>query len=368
MKMKRFHIATIVATPIMLLAACSTQSTQSTQIPSSTAPSTTSTSSAAAPENNKVTLLAHDSFVVSEELVTKLKADTGIELEVVTGGDAGSMVAGAILTAGSPTADVMFGVDNTLVSKAANAGVFEPYTSPELENVVTALATDTVSGTVTPIDYGDVCVNMNEATLKAAGATVPTSIDQLADPALASQLVVEDPATSSPGLAFLLATINRYPDTWQEYWAKLRDGGVKVSGSWTDAYEGQYAKGRRGMVVSYATSPPAEVVYAKDPSTAKPVSTVLTDGCYRQVEYAGVLAGAANPEGARKVVDWLLSEPVQADVPLSMFVFPARDNVELPEVFAKYAAVVSNPVQFPVADVSLGLDQWLAQWSEVMGR
>ena len=348
--------------PLTVLAACASP----TSTPPSPTTSTASSSQATGPQ--QVTLLAHDSFVVSDELVKQLQDDTGIALNIVTGGDAGSMVAGAILTAGAPTADVMFGVDNTLVAKAANARVFEPYSSPELAHVLPALATDVAGGDVTPIDYGDVCINMNEPVLKKLGLSAPTSIDELTDPKYAGQLVVEDPATSSPGLAFLLATIERHPNDWQEYWAKLRDGGVKVSGSWTDAYEGQYASGKRAMVVSYATSPPAEVVYADDPKTATPTSTVLTDGCYRQVEYAGVLAGAKNPEGAKRVIDWLLSEQVQADVPLSMFVFPARENVTLPAVFTKYASVVPDPVQLPASDVDANLAEWLAQWGEVMGR
>ena len=286
---------------------------------------------------NTVTLLAHDSFAVSDALLAEFTKQTGTHVKVVTGGDAGAMVAGAILASGSPTADVMFGVDNTLVSKALAANVFAPYTSPELSKVTPALAGDTSGGMVTPIDYGDVCVNIDDTYFAKAGVPAPKSLDDLAAPAYKDLLVVEDPATSSPGLAFLLATIARYGDGWQDYWKKLDDNGVKVAGSWTDAYTGAFTagggNGDRPLVVSYATSPPAEIVYASDPKPTKPSTSVMTDGCYRQVEYAGVLAGAANPRAAGKVIDWLLSEPVQADVPLSMFVFPARSGVTLPDVF-----------------------------------
>ena len=323
-------------------------------------------------DSGTVRLLTHDSFVVSQALLDEFTARTGLTIEVVTGGDAGTMVAGAVLAAGAPTADALFGVDNTLISRATDAGVFEPYTSPDLGAVLPALAADTSGGVVTPIDYGDVCVNVDDAALAKRALPRPETLDDLLRPEYRDLLVVEDPGTSSPGLAFLLATITRYGDGWQQYWSGLRDNGVKVASSWTDAYVGSFSAGGgdgdRPLVVSYATSPPAEIVYAADPKPTAPSTSVMTDGCYRQVEYAGVLAGAANPAGARAVVDWLLSEPVQADVPLSMFVFPARSGTPLPQVFTDFAADVQAPLQLPADEVSAGLSGWLADWGTVMGR
>ena len=318
-----------------------------------------------------VRLLTHDSFVVSEDLVDEFTARTGLDLQIVTGGDAGSMVAGAVLAAGAPTADVMFGVDSTLLSRAVDGGVFTPYRAAALDTVVEPLRSDTADGLVTPIDYGDVCVNIDDPELTARGLAVPTTLDDLIRPEYRDLLVVPDPGTSSPGLAFLLATIARYGDGWQDYWLALKSNGVRVAGSWTDAYVGQFSGGGDGdrpLVVSYATSPPAEIVYAADPKPTRPSTSVMTDGCYRQVEYAGVLAGASNPEGAAQVVDWLLSEPVQADVPLSMFVFPAREGTPLPRVFTDFAARVEAPLQLPSAEVAANLSAWLSDWGTVMGR
>jgi len=318
-----------------------------------------------------VRLLAHESFVVSEALVEQLEEETGITLEIISGADAGTMVAGAVLAAGNPTADAMFGVDSTLLSRALDAGVFEPYTSPELDTVIPSLREDTGGGMVTPIDYGDVCINIDDAALAAAGVPAPTTLDDLIDPTYRDMLVVQDPATSSPGLAFLLATIARYGDGWTDYWSALRDNGVSVAASWTDAYIGQFSgggDGTRPLVVSYATSPPAEIVYAAEPKPEAPSTSAMADGCYRQVEYAGVLAGTPKPEGARVVVDWLLSQAVQADVPLSMFVFPAREGIALPEVFADFALDVPEPLALPAGEVAAGLPDWLAEWGSVMGR
>ena len=317
-----------------------------------------------------VRLLAHDSFVVSQALIDKLKADTGITLEVVTAGDAGSMVAGAVLASGAPSGDVMFGIDNTLLSKAVDAEVFSAYTAPDSAQLIPSLRDDTADGQVTPIDYGDVCVNVDDHWFAEHHLVAPTSLHQLVAPEYKDLLVVEDPASSSPGLAFMLATIAKYGDGWTKYWEQLNANGVKVSGSWTDAYESVFSggKGDRPLVVSYATSPPAEIVYSADPKPSKPSTSVMTEGCYRQIEYAGVLRGTANEADARKVVDWLLSAPVQADVPLSMFVFPARADVPLPEVFTKFAAKVADPLQLTAQDVNAHLDEWLRAWGQVMGR
>ena len=342
---------------LLLLAACGGTPGATTPPPSGT---------------RTVTLLTHDSFVVSDKLKADFEATSGLRLEVVTAGDAGTMVAGAILAAGSPSADVLFGVDNTLISRAVAAHVFEPYAAPDLGTMVPALQSDTAGGTVTPIDYGDVCVNVDDTYFTGDGLAAPTSLEDLTKPEYRDLFVVEDPGMSSPGLAFLLATIDRYGDAWQDYWRRLEVNGVQVASSWTDAYVGDFTmgggKGTRPLVVSYATSPPAEIVYASEPKPTKPSTSVMTDGCYRQVEYAGVLAGTDDPEGAQAVIDWLISPPVQADVPLSMFVFPARADVTLPDVFTHFAPTIADPLQLQPQQVADNLSTWLSEWGTVMGR
>lgn len=332
---------------------------------------TTSTSEAESREPVTVQLLTHDSFALSEDVIAEFEESSGIELELVTGGDAGSMVAGAILAAGAPTADVMFGVDNTLVTRTLDEGVFEPYTSPEAAGLRPELADQTFDGRVTPIDFGDVCINIDDTWFAAEGIEPAATLEDLADPKYRDLLVVQDPGTSSPGLAFLLSTVSRYGDSWPDYWQRLADNGVKVSGSWSDAYYGDFTFGGGGdrpIVVSYATSPPAEIVYAEGEPPAQPSTSVMTDGCYRQIEYAGILAGTDQPEAAQRVIDWLLSPEVQQDIPLNMFVFPAMDGTPLPEVFTDFAAQVEDAEQLPAEFVANNVGDLLAEWGSVMGR
>lgn len=316
---------------------------------------------------NVVRMLTHESFALSEDVIAGL-AEQGIQLEILATGDAGSMTASAVLAAGAPTADLIFGVDNTLITRAANEGVFAPYVSPELPNIAPEFQSLTENGLVTPIDFGDVCINIDTRWFDDNDQTPPSTLATL--PEFADRLVVQDPGTSSPGLAFLLATVARLGDQWPDYWMKLRDGGVKVAGSWTDAYYTDFTLngGDRPLVVSYATSPAAEVIFAEDPSITAPSTTTLVDSCYRQVEFAGVLAGSSNPKGAEKVIDWLLSPEVQADIPANMFVYPVRANIELPPVFSEFTPVVTSSAELASAVISSELEGILSKWGQVMGR
>ncbi len=299
-------------------------------------------------------VLTHDAFAISDDVLAQFEAAHGVDVQILKGGDAGVMVNKAILTKDAPLADVLYGIDNTFLSRALDAGIFDAYSSPALASVPDALEAGT-NGAVTPIDYGDVCLNYDKSAF--TGDAPPATLESLTDPAFKGKLVVENPATSSPGLAFLLATIDRFGETdsaWQNYWQSLRDNDVLVVNDWDTAYytsfSGGAGEGDRPIVVSYATSPAAEVVFADPPVTDAPTG-VLTDGCFRQVEYAGVLHGAKAPDKAREFVDYMLSVDFQQDIPLNMYVFPANSQAVAPEVFVKHAVTVSDPIQMdPVLD------------------
>lgn len=318
-------------------------------------------------EPSVVRMLTHESFALSDSLIADL-AEQGIQLEILATGDAGSMTASAVLAAGAPTADLIFGVDNTLITRAASEGVFAPFTSAELANIDPQFQSLTEEGLVTPIDFGDVCINVDQRWFTDNNKVSPATLEEL--PEFADELVVQDPGTSSPGLAFLLATVVRFGEQWPDFWMQLRDGGVKVAGSWTDAYYSDFTLngGDRPLVVSYATSPAAEVIFAEDPNVTSPTTTSLADSCYRQVEFAGVLAGASNPAGAEKVIDWLLSPAVQSDIPANMFVYPVRSGIELPPVFKEFTPVVTTSAEMDPAVINDELEGILSEWGQVMGR
>ena len=317
-----------------------------------------------------VRVVTHDSFALGDAVVSAFEASSGIDVEFIPGGDAGEMVNRAVLSSGNPEADVLFGIDTTLLSRAIDAEVFEPYVSdpdalrPELR--------DAGLGVVTAVDDGDVCINVDDGWFTAQGIAPPATLEDLTDPRYRGLLVVQNPATSSPGLAFLLSTIARYGDAWPDYWARLRANDVLVVNGWSEAYLSEFTagggSGDRPLVVSYSTSPPAEIVYAEEPKPQRPSTSVMADGCYRQVEFAGVLRGAQDPEAARTVVDWLLSPEVQADIPLSMFVFPARDDVALPDVFERFVIRPSDPAELSADEIAERRDGWIDEWTGIVLR
>lgn len=318
-----------------------------------------------------ITMLTHDSFDVSEEVLAAFTDETGITVDLLPSGDAGSMLNQAILTKDAPQGDVLFGVDSTFLSRALDEDLFLAYESPALEGVDEALVLDP-EHRVTPVDTGDVCLNYDKAALAEAGLEPPSTLADLADPAYAGTLVVENPATSSPGLAYLLATVAEFgEDGWQDHWRALRANDVEVAAGWEEAYYGSFSgaagsPGDRPIVVSYASSPPAEVIFAEEPLDDAPTG-VVAGSCYRQIEFAGILAGTEHEDEARQLVDFLLSPTFQADVPLSMFVYPVTD-VELPAEFVEHGAAPEDPYLLDADVVAANRDAWIEEWTEIVLR
>jgi thiamine transport system substrate-binding protein len=340
-----------------------------TQAPSPSGPPSSTPSAPA-----ELVLLTHDAFALTDTVLQGFERDHNVTLKVLKAGDAGAMVNQAILSRGHPLGDVLYGVDNTFLSRALTAGIFDPYQARALASVPGTFQLDP-QGRVTPVDYGDVCLNIDKSAFAAGNPPAPGNLADLTGAQYRDMLVVENPATSSPGLAFMLATIARFGEsgsyTWLDYWKDLRANDVKVSASWNDAYETEFSagsgKGDRPIVVSYASSPPAEVFFAATPPAAAPTAAIL-DGCFRQVEFVGVLAGTGQPELARAFVDFMLSPAVQLDIPLQMFVFPVVDGTLLPDVFTKYAKVPPRPLTIDPATIAANRDRWIGEWTATVLR
>jgi thiamine transport system substrate-binding protein len=330
--------------------------------------------SASAPDrggNTTITLVTHDSFSASKKVMRDFTKKTGVKVNVLPSGDAGAAVNQAILTKSNPLGDVFYGVDNTLLSRALDEDIFVPYKSPGLANISKDLQLDP-RDRVTPVDTADVCVNFDRKYFADKKLTVPQTLDDLTKPEYKNLLVVENPATSSPGLSFLLATVSKFgPDGWRAYWGKLRDNGVKVVDGWEQAYNSDFSgsagKGDYPLVVSYATSPPAEVANAEKQPKEPPTGALL-DTCFRQIEFVGILKGTTHEKAAKQFVDFMVSDRFQQDVPLQMYVFPARDGTKLPSVFVKYAKVAPRPFSLPPDEIARNRDQWIDQWTNTVLR
>ncbi|MGB3735839.1 MAG: thiamine ABC transporter substrate-binding protein [Ilumatobacter sp.] len=325
----------------------------------------------AAEVTETITLVVYESFPTEETPINDQLAaftdETGIAVEILVAGDAGTMLSKAELTAGNPEGDVMWGIDNSFLTRAIASEIFEPYVADGLDSIDERFTALVPNGEATPVDFGDVCVNYDIAALEGLGVEPPTTLDDLIDPAYADLLVVQNPATSSPGLAFLLATIDEYgQDGWQPYWASLVDNGVSVTDGWTDAYYGEftYAGGDRPLVVSYGSSPPFEVLFGEGLTEAP--TGVVESTCFRQVEFAGVLAGTDQPDAARQLIDFLISEPFQAEVALNLFVFPVNTDVELDQTFTDFAVIPDESREVEPDVVDANREDWIDEWTDLV--
>lgn len=350
--MKR--ITLILSSFVFLLSAC--------------VPQATATPQPAEPQT--LTIMTHDSFAVSEDIVKAFESANNAKVVFLQSGDAGAMLNKAILTKDAPLADLLFGVDNTFLSRALEAGIFESYASPELADIPDAFKLDP-SNSALPVDYGDVCINYDKKYFKDNSLAVPKSLEDLTQPEYANLLVVENPATSSTGLAFLMATIAHFGDGYLDYWSALRSNGVVVVDGWETAYYTNFSassgRGPQPMVVSYGTSPAAEVIFADPPIDDAPTASILgPDTCFRQIEFVGILKETQQRALAEKFVDFMLGQQFQEDMPLQMFVYPVDPNAALPDEFNKYVRAPEQPATLAPETIAANRDKWIQEWTDVM--
>lgn len=327
-----------------------------------------SSGSAGSSPGSTVTVVTHDSFNVSEELITAFTSQTGYELSIVNSGDAGALVNKLILTKDAPLGDAVFGIDNTYASRALAEGIIDDAAAPALPDGAEELLIEG-SSALAPIDMGDVCLNIDTAYFKDKGMTAPAAFEDLTRSEYKDLLVAIDPSTSSPGMAWMLATIGHFgADGFADYWKQLVANGARIDSGWTDAYYTDFtAGGGQGaypIVVSYASSPS----YTLTDDGSATTTAALLETAFRQVEYAGVLAGASNPEGGRAFVEWMLSTEVQEDIPGQMYMYPVNRQASLPEELERFGPLADKPIEVSAADITANREDWLMTWTEAVGK
>lgn len=319
-------------------------------------------------------VLTHSSFAATKELIEAFEKANDATIQFSAGGDAGETLNKAILSKGTPLADVLYGVDNTFMGRALDADIFEPYDSPELAQIPADLQLD-MSHRLLPVDFGFISLNYDSAWFKRKNIPLPRTLEDLARPLYRGLLVVENPATSSPGLAFFLATISRFGEkgayTWETYWNDLKKNDVLAVNGWEEAYYNEFSaqgKGKRPLVVSYSTSPAYEVYAAAEPKpSVPPTGNIMPDdGTFRQVEFVGILKGAREEALARAFVDFMLSPVFQADIPLQMWVYPSRRGVPLPDIFRRLAPVPEKPAIIDAAAIDANRSSWIQRWTQIV--
>ena len=322
-------------------------------------------------EPQTLTIMTHSSFAVSDEVKAEFEQKYNARLEFLAAGDTGTALNKAILAKGQPLADVFYGIDNTFLSRALAENIFEPYAAPALSSIPAEFQLDSQQRAL-PIDYGDVCLNYDIGYFASKQLTPPQSLEDLLKPEYRNLLVVENPATSSPGLAFLLTTIGHFgTEGYLGYWQSLVENGVKVVNDWETAYYTEFTRsdGARPIVVSYSSSPAFEVIYAEPPVETPPTAAITAPGtCFRQVEFAGILAGTSRRDLAEKWIDFMLSTTFQEDMPMQMFVFPVLPGAKLDERFTNFLVKPEQIVSLDPAEIAAQREAWLKAWTETVLR
>ncbi len=321
------------------------------------------------PERTVLRVMVYDSFSISEEVIAQFEAAHDVTVQFLQAGDTGAMLNQAILTRDNPQADVLYGVDNTFLSRALDADIFIPYPAASIVRVPEALHLDPEYRAI-PVAYGDVCLNYDRDYFAEHDLPVPQRLADLTAPEYRGLLVVQNPASSSPGLAFLITTIGAFGEAgYLDFWADLRANDVLVVEGWSTAYYDEFRGGPRPLVVSYATSPAAEVYFSEAPLDIPPTGAIIApDACFRQIEFAGILAGTAQRDLAEAFIDFLLDDAFQNDIPLQMWVYPASSTAELPSVFVEHALTAESPVSVPASAIEQHREQWIQAWTETVLR
>jgi len=324
-------------------------------------------------EPTSLVVMTHDSFAISEATIVAFEEENDIDVVFLPSGDAGSTLNRAILVKGAPIADILFGIDNTFLSRAIDEDLFDVYITPLMKEIPDVFKLDG-QNRVVPIDYGDVCINYDKQFFHENNLDIPSSLDDLANPKYANLLVVENPATSSPGLAFMLATIAEYGENgYLDFWKELKENGVVIVNDWGTAYytnfSGSVGQGAQPMVVSYSTSPAAEVIFAEEEIDESPTASLVgRNMCFRQIEFAGILKGSKNRALAEKFIDFMLSTRFQEDIPLNMFVFPVNQNAHIPKEFLDHIQVPEHSAVVDTEEIAENRDVWIEAWRELMLR
>ena len=323
------------------------------------------------PEQRTLTVMTHDSFAISESVLAYFEEQYQVQLQFLEVGDTGTAVNKAALSKDNPLADVFYGVDNTFLSRALEEGIFEEYRSPVLDQIDPDFILDG-SYHALPVDYGDVCLNYQKAYFSDHDLAIPSGLEDLVLPAYRGLLTVQNPATSSPGLAFLLTTVGYFgEDGYLSYWEMLVENDVNIVNDWETAYYSEFSQagGSDPIVVSYGSSPPFEVLFSEEPLDDAPTAAVTSPGsCFRQIEFVGILKGTPNRDLAELWIDFMLSPIFQEDIPLNMYVFPVNPAAELGEIFQLYLEVPGITANVSPDQIAKNREKWINDWTETVLR
>ena len=279
---------------------------------------------------NEVIVYTYDSFCgewgSGPEIARLFEAKTGIKVNFIDCGDGVQILSKALIEKSDPYADVLLGLDNNLTEKAEQSGVFEKF-KPSNATVLADGLEEALGGKwlMTPYDYSPFAIIWNSL----SGVPAPTCLEDLTKDIYKKKLIMMDPRTSTPGLGFDTWIHKVYGDKYDDYMKRLEPSILTMAPGWSVGY-GMFTDGEAPLVISYTTSPAYHIEYGEGDQYK---GLIFSDGHVMQVEGAGLVKGAKNPDGAKKFIEFLISEEAQNVIPTTQWMYPSNKDVKLPACY-----------------------------------
>lgn len=278
----------------------------------------------------------------------------GVTVEVRSYGDAGAVLSKVIAEGAKSDVDIVIGIDNILAKRALTEDIFLPYKSENADKISDESLVFDKSWRLTPYDFGSLAIVYDPEEL---GTLEMDGLINLTDKKFKKNLIIQDPRTSSTGLAFLVWTYTAHKDDFDEFWRKLKPSILTVTMGWDDAFE-KFEAGEAPMMVSYATDGAYSYEYYGE---TKYKAIIPGNVGYGQIEGAGIVKWTDEETLAKKFIDFILSPEFQSNIPLNQWMFPVVE-VQLPKSF-EYAI---EPGSLLTIDPDLDVDHLIERWVNLL--
>jgi len=309
----------------------------------------------------ELVVYTYDSMVseygLGPKIIPKFEEQCNCKIKMVSKGDAGQVLTTLVLEKENPKADVVIGLDNSLIQKAIEKKVLEEFT-PKNIGIVPKDIGFYKKGFLTPFDYGFIAFVFDSKKIEAE----LNEFDSLLDSRLEKKIVIQNPRTSSPGLALLFWSIEVYGDPgYKEFWKEFKPNILVVTDGW-DESAGLFRAGEAPMYLSYATSP---AYYAEFEDINHFLAAEFEEGHYIQVEGIGIVKGTKNRKLAEQFIEFMLTEEAQKEIPFTQFMFPVNKNIELPKAF-EYAVMPDKKLELDPELIEEKQEEWISEWEKII--
>ncbi|MBJ23765.1 MAG: hypothetical protein CMB64_03760 [Euryarchaeota archaeon] len=334
-------------------------------------------------ESNETELViaTYDVYALTDEMIGDFENQTGITVSMIKLDDAGSVLDYLIQNKGTETIDLAIGLDNTYLQTAIKQGVLTEHLANNLDNISQDALAPYNGPFAVPFDMGHVCLNYDSSIVDGQNMTVPTSLWNLTEEEWRGKVAIPSPITSSPGRAFMLATLDYFnslgesTSEFEEWWSAMEENDVIITSGWSEAYEthytggyGEYEAGYVGdahITVSYCHSPGVESWY--NGNWTKSAALNLPKTSFFQVEYISSVMGG-DQQSSALFIEFLLSEDINSNMPVQNSMYSVLEGFDLPEEngYLFHSIIPNEPSEISMIEIEENMESWLLLWNKAM--